>query len=190
MKNLIFMIWGLIALNLAAQDSKFSVEANYPVSFGDSFFAEGYEGLIDIGVDYKFFNFGIINLGASFNGGIFNLTEDNRPPFIDVSVYMVQPRVFGELYLEALSRLRPSVGLGYSFMIYNITSSQITLESTNGTETESGINLNLGLSFDITKKLFIQAQYDFIQLSDQEGIPNSSVNSKINIFKAGLGYRF
>ena len=59
-------------------------------------------------------------------------------------------------------------------------------------ETLSGFNFNFGLSYDITTKYFVQVQYDFIKLGNDNGLPGIpaiSFNTNVNIWKFGLGYR-
>ncbi|MES2852363.1 MAG: outer membrane beta-barrel protein, partial [Bacteroidota bacterium] len=56
-------------------------------------------------------------------------------------------------------------------------------------DNENGFNYNIGLSYDLTNKLFLQAQYDFIKIGVEDGIPDKSYNTNINILKFGIGYR-
>ena len=56
-------------------------------------------------------------------------------------------------------------------------------------ETLSGFNFNFGLSYDITTKYFVQVQYDFIKLGNDNDLPAISFNTNVNIWKFGLGYR-
>lgn len=191
MKQLILLAVILIlSFSSYAQDSKFSVEVNYPVSFGNSYFGEAYDGIVDIGANYRIINLDLISLGTSLNAGIFKNQDERLAEFIDVYVYTIQPGIFGELNLPSLSRLRPSVGVGYSFMIFNQINQSPLLDRESFSETEGGINLNFGIAYDLTSRLFIQIQYDYIKLLTQDDYLRSTVNSKINIFKAGLGYRF
>jgi len=53
-----------------SQDSKVSFELNYPIPVGDNFIENGYNGIIDLGVDYKFANLNPVNIGVSLNGGL------------------------------------------------------------------------------------------------------------------------
>lgn len=55
--------------------------------------------------------------------------------------------------------------------------------------TESGVNLNLSLSYDNTEKFFLHAQYDFVKIGVDNDIPDTKYNTNINIFKFGLGLR-
>ncbi|WP_299602534.1 hypothetical protein [uncultured Aquimarina sp.] len=56
--------------------------------------------------------------------------------------------------------------------------------------TEGGLNLNLGIAYDITKKIFAQVQYDFSSISAPNDIPDTSFNTQIQLLKIGVGYRF
>ena len=53
--------------------------------------------------------------------------------------------------------------------------------------TESGVNLNLSLSYDITENFFLNAQYDFVKIGVDNDIPDTKYNT--NILKIGLGLR-
>ncbi|MBW1298180.1 outer membrane protein [Aquimarina litoralis] len=181
MKNSLLLLTVLIfSLKSFSQDSKISLEVNYPIPLGDNFIGKSYDGIADIGIDYKFFNKSLFNVGASLNGGVFlNNSFDN----ITTTAYTIQPRVFTEL--KVLSKIRPSLGIGYTIIVFNI-SGDSNLETPS---TESGLNLNLGITYDITKKIFAQVQYDFSSLSTSDDVPDISFNTQIQLLKIGVGYR-
>lgn len=182
MKKLLFLITVLIfSLKSFSQDSKISLEVNYPIPMADNFIGEFYNGIADIGIDYKFFNKSAFNLGASLNGGVFvNDSFQN----VTTTAYIVQPRLFGELIV--LDKIRPSLGIGYTIIGFNV-SGDSNLETPS---TEGGLNLNLGIAYDITKKIFAQVQYDFSSISAPNDIPDTSFNTQIQLLKIGIGYRF
>ncbi|MGB3344527.1 MAG: hypothetical protein WBA61_11485 [Aequorivita sp.] len=47
---------------LFSQDSKISLEANFPISLGNNFFGEDYNGIVDIGAKYRIVNISNLNL--------------------------------------------------------------------------------------------------------------------------------
>src|SRR5690606_15770682 len=152
----------LLALSLTSfsQESKFSIELNYPIPADNNFVGQNYNGIIDLGFKYRFVELGVVNIGASLNGGIIkNSKKDAVQPF-DVTAYNIQPRIFVELDDDLLSKLHPSIGLGYSFMVfkasgittYNPENPAIQTSSTS--EIQGGINLNLAASYDVTQKFF------------------------------------
>lgn len=174
-----------------AQDSKWSVEANYPLPVDQNFIGKNYSGLIDLGARYRFVDLGVARLGASVNGGFLkNSKADAGNPY-DVNLYTLQPRVFAEFALPKLSKWHPSVGLGYSFLFFDAESdgSNPELSGFESHTTENGFNANLGLSYDVTKKFFVQVQYDFIKIGVDDNVPDTSYNSNIGLLKLGIGYR-
>jgi opacity protein-like surface antigen len=57
-------------------------------------------------------------------------------------------------------------------------------------EARQGINTTLGLTYDLTKNLFSQIQYDFSKMKVKDGFPDVDYNTNVTILKVGLGYRF
>lgn len=196
MKPKIFLILSILALASSfAQEKRWNIETNYTLVPGDGVFGE--DNFIDVGVKYRFVKLGIFNLGFGVNGGFSRLNVENTG-FENRTddTYLIQPRFFTEFQIPGFTKLRPSLGLGYSFVN---TVSDITFS--NGNEDSNGVwdqgfNLNLGLSYDISQRFFIQVQYDFIDLTPDEDVPdnivflNPPVNGNINNIRLGLGFRF
>jgi opacity protein-like surface antigen len=177
-----------------SQDSKFSIDANYPIAIGNNFLGQNYNGLVDLGAKYKFSDNKIVDIGASINFGFFQNTKSGATALnqlFDVKVFPIQARIFAEFNIQNLKKLHPQIGLGYSIIIYDA----VWRENTNADlpadidDNENGFNYNIGLSYDLTNKLFLQAQYDFIKIGVEDGIPDKSYNTNINILKFGIGYR-
>lgn len=194
-KKLLFGFLFFSTTLIFAQDQKWNVEANYTIVPGDGLFGE--DDFIDVGVKYRFVDFGLLNTGFGVNGGfssenIENTGFDSRRD----NTYIIQPRVFSELTIPGLEKLRPSLGLGYSFL--NTVSSFTTVNGFDDSDNSwvEGFNINFGLSYDISKRFFIQAQYDFIDLTLDNGIPNNvqllpaQINGDINNIRLGVGFRF
>ena len=141
----------------------------------------------------RFSNLDFLNIGESLNTGILKNSKDDAVVPSDVTAFAIQPRIFAELNSESLSKLHPSIGLGYTFITFKASGVQNfnpdNSVSSNSSQTESGINLNFGVAYDITNKLFAQIQYDFIKLGIDNGVPDKKYNKNINILKVGLGYR-
>ena len=176
----------LFTINLFSQDSKLSVEANFPIPSGDNFFGENYGGVIDIGAKYRFIELSIIDIGGSINGGLFkNSKVDNR--LFDINVYSIQPRLFAEFKFTEMSKLHPQLGIGYSFFRFKSDANES--HSNFADRTENGINLNLAIAYDITDKFFVQIQYDFIKLGTDDFTPDIKYNTNLNILKFGLGIK-
>ena len=174
-----------------AQDSKFSVEANFPIPIDDNFIGQNYGGIVEIGVAYIFSESDVVNFGASVNAGLLKNSKvlANNP--FDVKLYPIQPRVFVQFNIKSLAALHPQVGLGYSFLVFNSESNGNNPEFGDLTinRTDGGINLNIGLAYDISERFFLQAQYDYIRNSVADGLPDISYNTQVNFLKVGVGFR-
>lgn len=174
-----------------SQDSKFSLELNYPTMVDNNFVRKNYNRLVDFGADYRIKNFNPINVGFSLNVGLMKNNSEPNNEFEDfkIALYTIQPRVFAELDLESVKRFHPTVGLGYTFMIFNALISNNEFDMPGANDTLSGFNLNFGLVYDILDKFFAQIQYDFIKVKAKNDVPDINFNTNINILKIGLGYR-
>ena len=168
-----------------ASDKKFSVEASYPISLIDGYTSNG---LLDLGLKYRYADLEISKLRIGVNGSLFTDKDFDNPIATSTKSkdYFIQPRIFGEFSLPGMQKLRPSIGLGYSFITTKLT------EMTNGAEVSNsfntdGLNLNLGTSYDITKSFFAQIQYDLIFLGDDN---QSSFQDNFSAIKLGFGFRF
>jgi opacity protein-like surface antigen len=181
----------IFSIKSFSQDSKFSLELNYPIPIDNNFVGENYNGIIDIGADYRFANLNPVNIGISLNGGVLvnNSNQNNGFQNFKVTSYVIQPRIFGELDLESMDKFHPTVGLGYTIMVFNASGTNNGFDVSDASDTQSGFNFNFGLAYDITEKLFVQAQYDFIKLGVDSDVPDIKFNTNVNILKIGLGYR-
>ncbi|MBQ4804838.1 porin family protein [Aquimarina sp. MMG015] len=184
-KSALLVVILISCCQLFSQDSKISFELNYPIPFGDNFLGDNYVGIIDVGADYRFVKLTPVKIGASLNG---NILINDKFETSETTAYILQPRIFGELTIESIKKLRPSVGIGYTVMILDSSITTNTGEL-NDTETLNGFNLNVGMAYNITKKFFAQIQYDFIRLSEEDNVPDIAFNRNANLLKIGLGYR-
>lgn len=178
------------------QDKKWSVKANYGLWFTDE--SEGDDNILEAGLKYRFADLEFVSLGASANVG-FSGDNFNDVPNVEGkarNIY-VQPRVFAEFNISGIQKIKPSIALGYSFVNEDIDVISIGDEIKSNT-TDGGFNLNLGLSYDINKRFFVQAQYDFINLNvagnefmfQNQVITPSDDTISLSTFRFGLGFRF
>jgi opacity protein-like surface antigen len=185
--NLLILFILTIGVTSYSQDSKLSFELNYPIPIDENYVGDYFTGIIDFGIDYRFIDASPVELGASFNGGILTTGSDfsNGSRDFKITSYLIQPRIFGELILEGMEKFRPSVGLGYTLIIF-----QASIADSASNE-PAGFNVNLGLSYDLFDNLFVQAQYDFVKLSAGLSDEESKItyNTNVNLLKIGLGYR-
>ncbi|RKS01754.1 outer membrane protein [Flavobacterium sp. 102] len=190
MKKIISSLLLFSALQAFSQE-KTSIELNYPIPSGDNFISN-YDGLVDVGIKYRFSDKENFAFGVSLNANY--LTYDEPDIGFKTKNYNFQPRIFGELKLKGIPRLHPALGLGYTFMQFSTTGNGNTGEeiiSFNESESLSGFNFNVSFSFDFTKKMFAQVQYDAIKVSNTpEGVPDTKYNTTANFIKLGVGYRF
>ncbi|MEM7483991.1 MAG: outer membrane beta-barrel protein [Bacteroidota bacterium] len=183
----------LATISLTAQEKKWSVEANYPISIGDDLGNDN-PAIVDLGLKYRFLEIGFARLGAGINAGVFRddlrTFADGETFNFDETNWVIQPKVFMEFKIPALKKLRPSIGLGYTAITSKFDGDFPGLEEgSSETSTDGGININLGLSYDITKRFFIQAQYDYIQYNiENPGL--SDIEQDLGFLKFGAGFRF
>jgi opacity protein-like surface antigen len=192
----IFLI--AFAIKSFSQDYKFSAELNLPFPFDNNFIADNYDGIIDIGAKYRFINSKKVTLGISISASYLKSNSELSRFYGDLKIksYLIQPKIFAELNLN---RLHPFIGIGYASMVFNSSVSDEKIAELRGNggfrdgfsvnNTQSGIDLNAGFQYDITERIFIQAQFDYIILSQEEPIINSKYNTNVNLLKFGLGYR-
>lgn len=193
LKNILIASLILMAQFSFSQNSKFSVEANFPISLGSEFFGD-YNGIIDIGAKYRLVNVSDLTLGISVNGSYFKKNSqpyfpsnpnDFQDPYdaAEYTSFTILPRVYAELNIQDLPKIRPFLGLGYGFILFNAAARQpVSSESF----TLNGLNANLGFYYLFTKRLFAQLQYDYIKLFD-DNAPGTSAANSASIVKFGLG---
>ncbi|AWG21190.1 hypothetical protein FFWV33_06390 [Flavobacterium faecale] len=193
MKQKLFLALVLLfTVNTFSQESKISLEANYPIAIGGNFVSEFYKGIIDIGAKYRIAETTNFSFGASINGGVLtnNTNKNKGERDFKVTNYTIQPRLFTEIKIKSLTKLHPAIGLGYTFMIFKSTGINNGFDlSKEDSIKKNGINANLGLSYDITNKLFTTIQYDYVKLSSKESVPSTAFNTSISFLKIGIGVR-
>jgi len=195
--NRYFLILLICALSINAfsQSSNYSIEVNYPLPMGENFIGENYDGFADVGIECKFTNVKTMTLGASINASLLNYDFKIQDEFADlydykVKAYIIQPRIMAGLDIPSLENFHPSIGLGYSIIIFNISGPDpLDFSNESENDTQSGINVNLAAAYDVSKKIFFKVQYDFIKLGKDNVIPDTPYNTNIHLLKVGLGLR-
>lgn len=190
---LIFFVLLLVCGTLWAQDSHVSLELSYPLPVDANFVGRNYNGIANLGGKYTFAEIGFLDLGASLDLGAFTNAKDLRVQGFNVFAVFIQPRVFAALDTESLRRFHPAVGMGYSVLIFHAARNEFTdpnfPEAVDTTQTNDGINLNASLAYDVSERIYLQVQYDFLKVSYEGNLPDLKYNRNINLFKIGLGYR-
>ena len=196
MKSKFLLLTSLVffsVLTIKAQEKKWNVELNYTLIPQDGI--GGDLNYLDLGIKHRFLSTDYFDFGAGINGGFYRNNFDGEPIEGDLTSLIFQPRVFSEIKIPGLARLRPGIGLGYS-LINDDTDLFVEGENRSTNNTNGGFNFNFGVSYDFTNRWFIQAQYDFINLRVKDEInQNGQTNSfdfsrKLNNIRIGAGFRF
>lgn len=181
----------LSCLWCAGQEKPWSIEGNFPYTFGDNFVDEGYNGVADVGLKYRVAASRAFDVGASLNVGIF-LRDDSRfntGGEVNGNALLFQPRLFASYVLSTMPQLHPMIGLGYAVFLFNVNEENFNGANFQQSKSDDGINFNVALGYDIGQSLLLQLQYDYIRLSARNAI-DSPYNKNVNIIKLGFGYRF
>ncbi len=175
----------LLAIKSFSQNSRISLEANFPIPIGDNNLGHSYGGIVDIGVKYIFSELEKIKIGASINGSLLRNYKDDYNLW-DSNIYAIQPKIFTEFNIKNIEKLHPHISLGYSFLVYKTFENGVNTDflRQNIDGTDKGINLNLGVSYNITDRLFLQSQYDFIYIT-----ASNYTKENFSILKFGIGIR-
>lgn len=190
MKRTVIMALVLItSLNSIAQDQHWSATAAFPLATGDF----GYAGIADVGLQYRFIKVGPVALGGS--AAVDFLKENDQGTLINISrnAFLVIPRIFGELQLPGLKKLKPHIGVGYAWANFK---NEVGITSSN--LNENGFNFNLGVAYDLTDLFFVQLQFDTTSIKEEVVIQNINqfrfetidVRYSVDLFKIGIGLRF
>ena len=188
MKNFqILTISILLTTFVSAQDQKFSATLGYPVPVGDNFLVN-YSGVADLGLQFRFIKTGALNIGLSTNASYYSESTTLSTVTLKESAFLVQPRAFVEIDSETLNGFRPFLGLGYSFI-----NTKIKFE--NGQQDDEkdsteGLNVNLGLGYDITDSFMAYLSYDYLNFSRDNPNHDNDFFTNGSILKLGVGLRF
>ncbi len=171
--KLLIVITVLTAINGYSQDNKtWSIENNYSIVPADGI--GGGDIVINLGLKYRLVETGFLHLGLGIDAGYFT-----EPPFFarfntNENLFLLQPKLVSEFDLPFSKNLKPTLGLGYSFFA----------GSSLGSSSFGGFNLNLGLTYNISDKWYIQFQYDYVSLKEIDSVEG------FNNFRLGVGFRF
>ncbi|WP_419213322.1 outer membrane protein [Maribacter sp. X9] len=192
---------------LHSQDQKWSLEANYPLNLvdGSASGINNLNGILDLGLKYRFIELGPVNLGMGLNTSFLKKnnnftfgTPDSNDLGYDykAKTYLLQPKLFMEMPIPGLTKLKPQLGIGYSVVFDDTYFKDGETVVFDNSETDGALNLNLGLSYDISSRIFIQIQYDYLNIARKgESVFNEQsytydFKENANILKAGVGFRF
>lgn len=190
-KKIALVLLCIVSIEVYSQESKFNIELSYPLTIDSNFIGKNYNGIIDIGLRFRFLELNTISIGGSLHTGYLKNSKSERFQAIDVNLFTIQPRIFAELNLPNLPKFHPSLGAGYSVFIFKPVNNSPSLNpnTTYESESASGINFNIGFAYDISNTILLQVQYDFVKIGVTDDVLDITYNSNINILKIGLGYR-
>lgn len=184
--KLLFLFIIFSSVTIYAQDYKWSVEVNYPISVGDKLGNDD-TGIIDVGVKYRFLDLNLVKIGVGANVGLFrdNIVIGFLPETynFDETDWLIQPKIFAEFKVPTLEKWSPSIGLGYTFVETRLKDN-LDIGNVGGSYSTGDLNLSLGLSYDISKRFFAQAQYDYMKQKTKFEKRNQG------FLKFGFGFKF
>lgn len=204
---LLVMFLVMFTFCVSAQNKKWSVEANYPLNLvdGSASGINNLDGILDLGLKYRFMELGPVNLGMGISTSFLKRTDNfnfgnqsnNDLEFVyKAKTYLLQPKLFIELPIPGLTKLKPQFAIGYSIIFDDVYYDNGETPVFDDSETDGALNLNLGLSYDISSRIFIQLQYDYLNIA-RKGESNFNGESfpydfkeNGNILKGGVGFRF
>ena len=123
MTKTLLIILSMLCLGIGsifAQNKKVSVTLSYPFSLGDSFVSDN-TGIADLGIQVRFADLGPLQIGISANANKMQDSNTFGSVTIKESALMIQPRIFGELNLVSMKKIKPFIGLGYTFTSFKET---------------------------------------------------------------------
>jgi len=195
MKKTLFILLTFYCVTAFSQTQHFTFGINYPIPIGDNYITKNYNGIVD--AEIKYFPYKLKNLKMGVSAEIGLLTSNNDymnvigqryPGLTSLTLLMIKPGLTAE---KEFGRFVPYAGVGYTFL--NFTTNGITENEffqTTDYNSADGLNLNLGLKYNLFKHYFVNANIDYIRLRIEGEMPNISYNRDIFLLKAGVGYRF
>lgn len=195
-KRICFLALILVGLNLTAQDKKFSVEVDYPISVSDHL--NKVTGIISGNLTYRFLDSEKFSMGLGYTFDylqseykLYNYEVKNNYLFHHIGVSV-------RLHSLILKELKPLLGVGYTYLstkqqqdMYEPiqTDDPILMPNISSTtESVHGYNIKFGLQYDIYKELYLLTYFHFIQVYADTFENKEAIN--FNQLKIGLGYRF
>lgn len=179
-KKLLLIFFLILSINTFSQDKKYSIELNFPILIGTNFIDENYTGIIDLGFKYRLVKYSFLDSGFSLNGGLYNFNKNDNlnEPFKEL--YTIQPRIYAEI--NKWGKFRSSIGIGYSLLKYRTT------------QFDNGLNVSVGISYNITNDLFLQIRYDMLSKTKEYYLFRKYfypivVNGDNESLKIGIGLR-
>jgi len=189
MKKLILIITLVAGITVFGQDNKTSATLTLPFTTKPFSYSDN----LNLGLQYRFIEAGPVVIGVSTNFSYLQRKTQLGSTTAKLIGTTVQPRVFGELNIPAIEKLKPSLALGYTWINYK---SKIAGQSSK--TDEKGFNMNIGLSYYMSDSFFLIAhldrsrlviEYEIVDLSSPV-INNFKEAYWSNLLNIGVGFRF
>lgn len=193
-KSFTFLVFLLVVFNNFGQNSKLSASVSYPVTISDDFF-DSFKGVLDLGLEYNFYNSSKISVGASLNANLFTKHENLRfdPSIsVDQNLTVLQPRGYVSYSIAKGGKIKPFAGIGYSLVFLKANINNPNYEGNPKREEKENndyLNLNFGIAYDVMDNLFLVVQFDRLKGINNE-FDNFRVPETMGTLKFGVGYRF
>jgi hypothetical protein len=198
MKKILFILLTFYCSSLFSQTQHFTLGVNYPIPIGDNFITDNYNGIADAEIKYFPYKLKNLKLGVSSEIGLLTTKNDflvrignsidNSIGLTSVTLLLIKPGLAAEM---EFGRFVPYAGFGYAF--FNFTPNGMIENEYNEPNKDifsDGINLNLGLKYNLFKCYFINVNFDYTRLRVEGELADISSNRDILLLKAGVGYRF
>lgn len=191
MRNFIIasLLFASFTFNTFSQETGLSTTVSYPITVGDNFLKE-YTGFVDVGVQYRFWDLEVVNLGISVNASFVGIPnpENEGEEFRGM---LIHPTLFGEFPLGRNGEFKPIAGIGYGANRFVSTRNDNGFGDVTFKRTWEGIVLTVGASYDVSQRLFVIALFDWAEINRSTiTVSDDSYDNRGNIIKIGLGYRF
>ncbi|MEW4924911.1 outer membrane beta-barrel protein [Algibacter sp. 2305UL17-15] len=187
--RLVFLFF--ISLTAFSQNKKISFEVNYPLAMSNGF--ENLSGIIDASINYRFVKSELFRYGASVTFDYLkgNLHFSNQDLNRDFFFYHVDG--FAEMTIPSAEKIHPFAGVGFTYLNYDYqylsgTNEFPTIKTRK--EKDPGFNLKLGMQYDFTNSLFIQAYFHSVRTFNKSNFNNETIGVNYNQLKFGFGFRF
>jgi Outer membrane protein W len=185
MKKVLFILLTFYCTSAFSQTQHFTVGLNYPILLGNNFITKSYIGIVDAEMKYYPYKIKNLKLGISTDVGLLTTTNTYISRFIDynpdvapVNALFIKPGLTAEM---EFGKLVPYAGAGYSFFNYI---------SQNWSGSDDGLNMNLGLKYNLFQRFFLNVDLDYTRFRLKGESIDIPYNKNSYLLKAGIGYCF
>lgn len=164
----------------AQKPDRFELGVFHPVAIGDNFLEQSYEGFVGVDVKYVYAKPGIFRckVGADVSW----IKEDGSLAAVD-NIYKVNPKLVFGVGIPVI-KLEPYVNLGYGLYFLSGDGGQVVAQEEDLLD---GFNAGIGINWTIGKWFYIDANYQFSKLNQDE--LNSSFYENIEFINVGVGIK-